>query len=503
MYEVNVQVVQGSVKQRVLTSEKTTRPYQQSTSIVKEKIPWHFGLRAVSSLRQLHLLPNHSERFCFLMTKVYIKGAFDVLHYPEDFGALLNQAVATQCDAFEAGAEGEDVDKGSLEEPIGPQPLHPKSLHSRDSKRKAAAMEDANEPLADEGEASHSHRRRRQRRNEEKIKNGHVPRPEIRVSRVQALDDGFEDGRAACHLLELMEEGCKYIPWNGYTPTRFEDVGGNVFGIMASQPDDPSYREACNRVYDLFLNMGQMPELQDEVHGNRRGRFPVINVGVTHSQGTTSPVNLHYSRDGVPGKLAGYAEELLQSKDLARLATFASSSLKLWEPKLYDAYDLTLKKLWDHSPHLRKNFPKSVYPCMAVNCGPNVFTRCHRDSLNLPFGLCAIQALGNFDHTRGGHLVLPDLKLIIEFPSGSLILIPSATLVHANIPVQAGDARASFTQFCAGGLFRYVDNGFRTEASIKKKSKAEYRRICEEKKLRWKNGLSLLTNRSEIVVIDD
>ncbi|KAJ7811173.1 hypothetical protein B0H14DRAFT_3479965 [Mycena olivaceomarginata] len=46
-----------------------------------------------------------------------------------------------------------------------------------------------------------------------------------------------------------------------------------------------------------------------------------------------------------------------------------------------------------------------------------------------------------------------DLKLVVEFPPGALILFPSATISHSNVPVQPGDERASFTQFTAGGIF--------------------------------------------------
>jgi len=54
---------------------------------------------------------------------------------------------------------------------------------------------------------------------------------------------------------------------------------------------------------------------------------------------------------------------------------------------------------------------------------------------NLPYGWCAITSLGPFDPKRGGHLVLWDLQLVIEFPPGSTILIPSAVLQHSNIPI--------------------------------------------------------------------
>ena len=114
--------------------------------------------------------------------------------------------------------------------------------------------------------------------------------------------------------------------------------------------------------------------------------------------------------------------------------------------------------------------------------------------------MCAIQALGEFDPMEGGHLVLPDLHLVIEFPPGSLILIPSATLIHSNLPVREGECRASFTQYCAGNLFRYIDNGFCTEKQFAKEDPLGYQQMCALKATRWQEGLDLLSNISEFRV---
>lgn len=70
--------------------------------------------------------------------------------------------------------------------------------------------------------------------------------------------------------------------------------------------------------------------------------------------------------------------------------------------------------------------------------------------------------MGSFDYKRGGHLILWDLELVIQFPPGSTILIPSSVLYHSNVAIQAGESRYSFTQFSAGGLYRWADNGFKS-----------------------------------------
>ena len=40
-----------------------------------------------------------------------------------------------------------------------------------------------------------------------------------------------------------------------------------------------------------------------------------------------------------------------------------------------------------------------------------------RYSANLPFGYCVVTELGEFDARKGGHLVLWDCKMVIEFPT--------------------------------------------------------------------------------------
>jgi len=111
--------------------------------------------------------------------------------------------------------------------------------------------------------------------------------------------------------------------------------------------------------------------------------------------------------------------------------------------------------------------------------------------MNLSFGWCSIVALGNFNPKPGGHFVLPDLRIIIEFPPGSNILIPSALLTHCNIPTSKAETRVSFTQFAAGELFRFVDCGLRTETNVKNADPTKYAQLQELKKTRWEEGLDM------------
>ncbi|KAJ7790243.1 hypothetical protein B0H14DRAFT_3501918, partial [Mycena olivaceomarginata] len=188
-----------------------------------------------------------------------------------------------------------------------------------------------------------------------------------------------------------------------------------IFAVLAGQPTKGRYSEAVVRAYDFIKAQGQA------------SHFPA-------AMWTDGP-HLEDNKEHT-----SLAQRLLANEDITRMENFASctSSSALWAPRLHRHYV-------DNNAQLSIAFPNLQRPSPSP------------DVCNLPFGWCAVQSMGRFDPTLGGHLILWDLKMVIEFPAGALILLPSATIAHSNVPVQDGDERISFTQFSLGGLFRYVD----------------------------------------------
>lgn len=157
---------------------------------------------------------------------------------------------------------------------------------------------------------------------------------------------------------------------------------------------------------------------------------------------------------------------------------------------MHEAYRQHQDILHSHECHLRQNFDNSVWSSMTVNFGPQTVTHPHVDHRNRPDGWCPILAGGNFDYQKGGQLVLPDLKLVIEFPPGCVIFLPSALLVHYNCPIQPHETRYSITQYTAGGLIRWVENGFQTQEVMLSKLTVQEKKIWQDdRKLRWERGL--------------
>jgi hypothetical protein len=178
-------------------------------------------------------------------------------------------------------------------------------------------------------------------------------------------------------------------------------------------------------------------------------------------------------------------DRLRREQCFVRIAGHQSSAFAYWAPKLYRFYADTVTRLNANDPSLIFNFPNSIFACSTYNFGPQTVSLEHIDFSNYIAGWCGITALGRFNYKLGGHLVLWDLKLVLEFPPGWTILIPSAYLRHSNTCIAADETRYSFTQYTAGGIFRYVADGFlmRTQMSDEDRKAAELRqrnRISED-----------------------
>jgi hypothetical protein len=119
-------------------------------------------------------------------------------------------------------------------------------------------------------------------------------------------------------------------------------------------------------------------------------------------------------------------------------------------PRLHQYYVDHIDQLLDHNCELHRNFHNSVWALTTINFGPRTCCFGHTNFSNLPVGICSILAAGKYNTKEGGHLVLWECGLVIEFPSGSTILIPSAVITHSNVPVLKKSTHYSVTQYMAG-----------------------------------------------------
>jgi hypothetical protein len=301
--------------------------------------------------------------------------------------------------------------------------------------------------------------------------------------------------------------------------------------VLVGHPSDPGWKIVVEDAAALMEEVRKLG-LESDAFGekyitHRRGEFVAIPVGVSYGGGGTVGLLLrfvkythqllvHFKK---PGNLVHtkarrrLIQRLLDSPSIQRIVGFQSSKLYLhcrcssscltasqgafaaFAPKLYQYISEILAKLFNHQPGLVHNFNNSIFPAVSFNCGPTTVSLKHVDSGNLSHNFCPLTALGNFDHTKGGHAILFNLKLCIQFPSGSTILIPSACVSHGNTPVQEGERRLSIAQYASGGLFRWVAYGFKSaKALLKTKAGRSHKaEIDQAEGARWAKGLAMFS----------
>ncbi|KAF9472816.1 hypothetical protein BDN70DRAFT_818102, partial [Pholiota conissans] len=272
------------------------------------------------------------------------------------------------------------------------------------------------------------------------------------------------------------------------------DGAKRIIAVLAGHPGGSSWKEVRRGAENAIRKCEAKCKFPKKTRKHRRGDFAALSWGISHGGGQKKPGNLCHSAHN-----AKALSELTADKNLSRIAKYGSTALALWAPKLYTHYEENFNSLLDNDDSLRRNWPDSVFASYTINFGPRTVCRPHRDFANLPYGWCAITALGDFNPKQGGHLILWDLKLAIEFPPGSTILIPSAALRHSNAPINSRETRYSFTQYSAGGLFRWVDQGFQRTTDFEATLTAEEMEVEERRRdERCKRGLSFFSTHESL-----
>lgn len=78
----------------------------------------------------------------------------------------------------------------------------------------------------------------------------------------------------------------------------------------------------------------------------------------------------------------------------------------------------------------------------------------HRDCTNVYCLLEASACTGEFNSKTGGHLILYELGIILEFPPGSIIAFPPALITHANVSIAPSETRSSVALYTMMNLVR-------------------------------------------------
>ncbi|KAJ7056329.1 hypothetical protein C8F01DRAFT_1062062 [Mycena amicta] len=288
--------------------------------------------------------------------------------------------------------------------------------------------------------------------------------------------------------------GLRYLRWNGRDTIPIIDLRRRLLALLAGQPRGDNWRGIVEAATTALEERAPWIKLSQEKLEHRRAAhvFPSLARGVSHGGGQKQPGELL-----VVGENKTVTDELLAHDAFKRIVGFTTYMFGLWMPMLFAAYSSAKQTFGKRMPALRWPFAGSAFAACTWNFITTVCAA-HVDFVNLAWAWCAITALGRFNPDRGGHLIIWCLRLIIRFPPGSTIFIPSALLMHSNTPIQDGETRSSFVQYSAGGLFRWIDQDFMTqEEFLRTASDAELEAARVRAGTRWAEGIGHFT------VIDD
>ncbi|ESK86077.1 hypothetical protein Moror_9358 [Moniliophthora roreri MCA 2997] len=190
---------------------------------------------------------------------------------------------------------------------------------------------------------------------------------------------------------------------------------------------------------------------------NDCGTSPACAKGISHSSGQKEPQILRHSESTNKA-----LENLAALPVFKHLSGQANYLLNFYALCAFAFQKDGLGKLINYYKHLKLNYNDTAFAACMWNFRPQFTSYPHLNANNSLFTWCAITAMGDYDPTHRGHLILWDFGLIICFPPGATILIPSTLLIHSNTLIQPGETRYSFVQYSAGALFHWVHNSFQT-----------------------------------------
>ena len=198
----------------------------------------------------------------------------------------------------------------------------------------------------------------------------------------------------------------------------------------------------------------------------------------------------------------------LKQKAFLPVLTPPIGAFKAYGKRTFDYMKTTMEALRasrdssEENLKLRKPYDDKVgvFPCRSFNLGEQSISFPHLDEGNLAQSWCSITPVGRFDPRIGGHIVLWDYGLVVEFPPGSTMLLPSALIRHSNTSIRPGESRYSIIQYASGGLFRWVHNGCMLERDwLSQASEEDLRKHQEERDLRWSKAVKMFTTLDELV----
>jgi hypothetical protein len=169
-------------------------------------------------------------------------------------------------------------------------------------------------------------------------------------------------------------------------------------------------------------------------------------------------------------------------------------------PHLYSHLNATKDALLEHDWDLRDNCYGGAFPAVEFFLGSDESPP-RLDDLDMMWGWRALTALGNYNPRWGGELILWDEKKVVKFPPGSTFLFPSTLIRYSFTQIRDGESHYTFQQYAQAGLYRYVESGFRSEATFEATAWMEEREARDRlRDARMGTALAMYSQLEELLI---
>ncbi|KAJ7086889.1 hypothetical protein B0H15DRAFT_801511 [Mycena belliarum] len=157
--------------------------------------------------------------------------------------------------------------------------------------------------------------------------------------------------------------------------------------------------------------------------------------------------------------------QLFRSLAVKRLVGYGNLLLQVYCPTAFSALQAEKLAFLEHKRSALYPCDSSVFSSTTFEFGgPHRRTSSNGQPDRFQAGAWSVlHALGNYAPTRGGHVIFWDLGIVVCFPSGSTILIPTGVIHYSFVKVREDEFRYSLLQWAGAGISRWLANGHRTD----------------------------------------
>ncbi|KAJ7791303.1 hypothetical protein B0H14DRAFT_2395735, partial [Mycena olivaceomarginata] len=235
------------------------------------------------------------------------------------------------------------------------------------------------------------------------------------------------------------------------------DRKGRIIGVLIAPPLpgedwDPVLKAATAAMREARDKMAFPAGAYHHRQAYAEGEgFPTCTRGCAFGGGRERVGNIKASS----AKNTTAMEELLDNLSVIRMATYPIPHFQTLCYPIFADYHATKQTVLQKTCPCTAPSPAAPSPTSLPTSAPSPSPRPTPTLVTKPTG-CALSApLGDFNADQGGHLVCWDYDLIVRFPPGCSILIPSAVVTHSNTPIQDGEERFSLIQYSAGSTMAF------------------------------------------------